>query len=54
MVDLVFIQDTDVIIWDIINEAGLFRLKGHKGPVTQALFMKEKNIMITRYTSTLV
>lgn len=42
-------QDTDVIVWDVINESGLYRLRGHKDAVTQALFLKERNLLITRY-----
>lgn len=41
-------QDTDVIVWDIINECGLYRLKGHKDVITEALFLKDKNILVTR------
>uniref|UniRef100_A0A8C9TQ69 WD repeat domain 3 n=1 Tax=Scleropages formosus TaxID=113540 RepID=A0A8C9TQ69_SCLFO len=40
-------QDTDVIVWDLINECGLYRLKGHKDAVTQALFLKDKNLLVT-------
>ena len=25
-------RDTNIIVWDVVNECGLFRLKGHKGP----------------------
>ena len=38
-----------MIVWDIINESGLFRLKGHKGVVTQTRFLTSKNILISRY-----
>ena len=41
-------QDTDVIVWDVINECGLYRLKGHKNAITQALFLKDKNLLVTR------
>lgn len=27
-------QDTDVILWDVVAEAGLFRLRGHTSEVT--------------------
>lgn len=40
-------QDTDVIVWDIINECGLYRLRGHKDVITQALFLKDKNLLVT-------
>ena len=33
--------DTNVIVWDVINECGLYRLKGHKGPVTSISFQKD-------------
>ena len=26
--------DTDLILWDVVGEAGLYRLKGHKDQVT--------------------
>ncbi len=29
--------DTALILWDVVNEVGLFRLHGHKGPVTALL-----------------
>ncbi|TMS06263.1 WD repeat-containing protein 3 [Larimichthys crocea] len=41
-------KDTDVIVWDIINECGLYRLRGHKDVITQALFLKDKNLLVTR------
>ncbi|XP_020626652.1 WD repeat-containing protein 3-like [Orbicella faveolata] len=41
------IQDTDVIVWDTVNEAGIYRLKGHKGLITQCSFMRSQNILIT-------
>ena len=45
----IIIQDTDVVVWDLVNESGLYRLKGHKGPITQCHFLKERNMLITRY-----
>ena len=36
------------MIWDIVNESGMFRLQGHKGLITQAKFMDCANILITR------
>lgn len=46
---LCLFQDTDVIVWDVINESGLYRLRGHKDAVTQVLFLKEKNLLVTRW-----
>lgn len=45
---LLSLQDTDVIVWDVINECGLFRLKGHKDSITQALFLENHNLLVTR------
>jgi len=47
-VSYVCLQDTDVIVWDIVNESGLYRLKGHKGLITQAAFFKNRNILVSR------
>lgn len=27
-------QDTDIILWDVMGETGLFRLRGHTAEVT--------------------
>lgn len=51
---LFFLQDTDVIVWDVVSESGLFRLKGHKGEVTKVEFLKERNVLLTRYVTFLV
>ena len=32
-------RDTDVIVWDTVNEAGLYRLRGHRDEVTGACFV---------------
>uniref|UniRef100_A0A671UEI5 WD repeat domain 3 n=1 Tax=Sparus aurata TaxID=8175 RepID=A0A671UEI5_SPAAU len=40
-------KDTDVIVWDIINECGLYRLRGHKDVISEALFLKDKNLLVT-------
>ena len=37
-----------MIVWDIVNESGLYRLKGHKGQITQVQFLKQKDVLITR------
>jgi len=42
------LQDTDVVVWDVVAEAGMYRLRGHKGQVTQARFMQRCNVLITR------
>ena len=42
-------KDTHLIVWDVVNEAGLFRLQGHKGPITHCVFMKNSNTLISRW-----
>ena len=46
--DSMLFQDTDIIAWDLITEAGLYRLRGHKAPVTKVLIMKNQPILISR------
>ena len=47
-------KDTNVIVWDTVAEAGLFRLSGHKGPVTQCCFLTKQNLLISSSEDTLV
>uniref|UniRef100_T1JD22 Small-subunit processome Utp12 domain-containing protein n=1 Tax=Strigamia maritima TaxID=126957 RepID=T1JD22_STRMM len=39
-------KDTEIAVWDIIDERGIVRLKGHKGPITRCRFMKKHQNMI--------
>uniref|UniRef100_A0A0G4F8S0 Small-subunit processome Utp12 domain-containing protein n=1 Tax=Chromera velia CCMP2878 TaxID=1169474 RepID=A0A0G4F8S0_9ALVE len=34
-------QDTDVVVWDTVAESGLYRLRGHRGPVTAVRFFSK-------------
>jgi len=36
-------QDTDLICWDVVGEQGLFRLKGHKAPITCLAYLDGEN-----------
>ena len=40
-------KDTDLVVWDLIGECGLFRLKGHKAPINKAVFMNKTNVLIS-------
>ena len=40
-------KDTELVIWDLIGECGLFRLKGHKAPINKAVFMNKLNVLIS-------
>lgn len=35
-------KDTDIIVWDVIGEVGLFRLRGHRNEVTGLSFISAK------------
>ncbi|CAF0863198.1 unnamed protein product [Adineta steineri] len=40
-------KDTDIIAWDLITEAGLYRLRGHKAPVTKVIIMSTQSVLIS-------
>ncbi|XP_040582090.1 WD repeat-containing protein 3 [Lepeophtheirus salmonis] len=47
--------DTEIVLWDIVNRCGLFRLKGHKGPVTDLKFLSTRpNILVSSSKDTLI
>jgi len=33
-------KDTDIVVWDVAAEAGLYRLRGHRGQVTDVVFVE--------------
>ncbi|KAK4050815.1 beta transducin [Microbotryomycetes sp. JL201] len=37
-------NDTDIIIWDVIGEEGLFRLRGHRNQITQLRFLSARPV----------
>ena len=37
-------KDTDIIIWDLVAEVGLFKLRGHKDQITALQFLQPSNI----------
>lgn len=41
-------------MWDTIAEVGICRLSGHKGPITQIVFMTEQPVLITGSKDTLI
>ncbi|CAF1943143.1 unnamed protein product [Rotaria magnacalcarata] len=40
-------KDTDIIAWDLITEAGLYRLRGHKAPITKVILMESQPVIIS-------
>ena len=48
-------QDTDIIIWDLVAEVGLFKLRGHKNQITALRFLQptlEENDTVTNGDTT--
>lgn len=45
-------KDTDLVVWDISGECGLFRLKGHKDQVTGLVFLPGSSSRIDHLVST--
>ena len=41
-------KDTDIIIWDVVGETGLYRLRGHKDQVTDLVRDGESGISLQR------
>ncbi|PVV00093.1 hypothetical protein BB559_000141 [Furculomyces boomerangus] len=40
-------RDTDIVLWDMVGETGLFRLKGHKDQITGCLFISNPSESIS-------
>ncbi len=46
--------DTDIIVWDINGETGLYKLRGHKDIITDLLLLEDKNLLISSSKDTLI
>ena len=40
-------QDTDIVVWDVSSESGLFKLRGHRGQVTGLVFLTGSSYLVT-------
>ena len=40
-------KDTDVVIWDVIAEAGQYRLRGHKDAVTDVAWLDGRGLLFS-------
>eukprot|EP00897_Mesotaenium_endlicherianum_P000518 jgi/Mesen1/10467/ME000082S09971 len=47
-------KDTDVVVWDTVAEAGLFRLRGHRDQVTDVVFVERVRCLVSASKDTLV
>lgn len=39
--------DTEIVVWDVWEQEGFCRLKGHNGAITQCHFLNQKNVLIS-------
>lgn len=49
-----YLQDTEVILWDVVSETGIARFSGHKGVITSVLFINGKNCIVSSSKDTFV
>ena len=40
-------KDTEIVLWDVVGQAGLFRLKGHTGQVTDLAFVDRHHALVS-------
>ncbi|CAL4083170.1 unnamed protein product, partial [Meganyctiphanes norvegica] len=38
-------DDGEIVIWDVVSERGMVRLRGHKGRITRLRFLKQRNVV---------
>ena len=46
--------DTDVVVWDVVAESGLYKLRGHKDAITGCMFLERTQRLVTCSKDTLV
>lgn len=44
----------EIVVWDTVAEVGLFRLRGHRGPVTSIRFLPHPTLEVTAHPGYLV
>ncbi|XP_045592640.1 LOW QUALITY PROTEIN: WD repeat-containing protein 3 [Procambarus clarkii] len=40
-------DDGEIVIWDVVSERGMVRLKGHKGKITRIRFLQNRNVIVS-------
>ncbi|ROT67348.1 hypothetical protein C7M84_014583 [Penaeus vannamei] len=40
-------QDGEIVVWDVVSERGIVRLKGHQGKITRLRFLKDRSIVVS-------
>ncbi|KAK3871412.1 hypothetical protein Pcinc_023437 [Petrolisthes cinctipes] len=47
-------SDGHIVVWDVVSERGIVRLKGHKGSITQIRFFQHQNVMASSSTDSFI
>ncbi|XP_063934117.1 WD repeat-containing protein 3-like [Zophobas morio] len=47
-------KDTDLIVWDVVSETGLYRLKGHKDEITRVFIINSLKYVISSSKDTTI
>ncbi|PRP82102.1 hypothetical protein PROFUN_03792, partial [Planoprotostelium fungivorum] len=46
--------DTDIVVWDIVGEQGLYRLKGHRNEITDLFYLEKSKKIVSTSKDTLL
>ncbi|KAK7017057.1 Dip2/Utp12 protein, partial [Halocaridina rubra] len=47
-------EDGEIVVWDVVSERGIVRLKGHKGRVTRLHFLQHRNVVVSSCVDTFI
>ncbi|XP_045126628.1 WD repeat-containing protein 3-like isoform X2 [Portunus trituberculatus] len=47
-------EDGELVVWDVVSERGMVRLRGHKGKVTRVRFMQTRNVLVSSCRDTFI
>lgn len=40
-------DDGEIVVWDVVSERGMVRLKGHKGRITRLRFLQHRSVVVS-------
>lgn len=47
-------EDGELVVWDVVSERGMVRLRGHKGKVTRVRFLQSRNVLVSSCRDTFI
>lgn len=47
-------EDGELVVWDVVSERGVVRLRGHKGKVTRVRFLQTRNVLASSCRDTFI